>query len=323
MNLQKVAVVGAGLAGVACAQQLHRAGVDVTVFEKSRGVGGRLSTRRTDWAQYDHGAQYFTVRDPVFRRVIDGLASSATVAPWQPVMQAPAAEPWYVGTPGMNAVVRALAQGLSVQVNTRVMSLLPVQAGWRLALEDGGQSGLFDAVVVATPNAQATPLVEAFQPNWAGWLQSVPLQPCWTLMVSTPILATPLEAAAPLAGPLGWLARNDSKPGRAKSPGQQDWVAQATPEWTQAHLDSDKADVTHALLEALRGELGLAELPTRHTPLVHRWLYARRAPGLPPVAASLWSSATGLGVCGDGLTHSRVEQAYLSGLHLADAMLAG
>lgn len=321
LALQTIAVVGAGMAGIACARRLSSAGLDVTVFEKSRGVGGRLATRRSDWAAYDHGAQYFTVRDPVFRRVIEGLLASGSVARWQPVMAVAQEEPWYVGVPGMSALVRSLAQGLTVKTEARVSALVAVDERWSLGFEDGAQSGLFDAVLIAVPNAQAVALVEPFQPNWAGWLRSAVMQPCWTLMISTPVLDVSIQAGSPESGPIGWFARNDSKPGRPQGQGQQDWVVQATPSWTQAHLDDDKAQVADQLTQALAAVLDLRTLPTQHLPQVHRWLYARRRPGLPPVAASLWSAATGLGVCGDGLTHSRVEQAYLSGLHLADALL--
>jgi len=323
MAPKSVAVIGGGIAGVACARQLLSAGLDVVVFEKARGVGGRMSTRRTDWAQYDHGAQYFTVRDPEFRRLIEGMLSNGTVAVWQPAMEKPDPEPWYVANPGMTAIARFLANGVDVRTSQRVVALTPEGGQWRLTLEDDTRSDCFDAIVVAVPNEQAAPLIEPVQPTWAGWLRAVPILPCWTLMVSTPVLDVRVQAGFGEQGPVGWFCQNDSKPGRTALAGQQDWVVQASPEWTIEHLETDKAEVTQRLIDAFKDVLGVAEIPVLHTPLVHRWLYARRTPGIAPIAPSLWSATAGLGVCGDGLTHSRVEQAYLSGHHLASAMLAG
>jgi renalase len=323
MQLKSVAVIGGGIAGVTCAKQLLSAGLNVVVFEKARGVGGRMSTRRTDWAQYDHGAQYFTVRDPGFRRLMEGMLSNGTVAVWQPVMEKPDSEPWYVATPGMTAIARFLANGLDVRTSHRVVAISREGEQWRLTFEDETQSDYFDAVVVAVPNEQAAPLIEPVQPTWAGWLRAVPTLPCWTLMVSTSKLDAQVQAGFGEKGPIGWFAQNDSKPGRSALAGQQDWVVQATSEWTIEHLQTDKAEVTERLLSAFKDMLGVQQIPVLHTPMVHRWLYARRTPGISPVAPSLWAASTGLGVCGDGLTHSRIEQAYLSGHHLASAMLAG
>jgi predicted NAD/FAD-dependent oxidoreductase len=322
MAIKRVAVVGAGLAGLTCARQLEQAGVAVTVFEKSRGVGGRLSTRRVDWATFDHGAQYFTARDPVFTEWINGLLATDVVSQWSPVMAKPnPAEPWYVANPGMNALARAQAKGLNVVLNTRVAAIERRHDQWQLTFEEGapdfGSDMGFDAVVLAVPNEQAVPLLQPHRADWAECLAAIPLLPCWTLMLSTSPVASNLQAGQPNHGPIGWWARNDSKTGRSKDEQQQDWVVQATPEWTEQHLNSDKALVIAELQKAWLDQLGVASVTVIETPMAHRWLYARRTPGIAPLDSSLWSTQYRLGVCGDGLTHSRVEQAYLSGRDVA------
>lgn len=321
--MQTVAVVGAGLAGLTCAQTLQRAGCHVVVLEKSRGPGGRLSTRRADWASYDHGAQYFTVRDARFGEFIDACVQSGCVAAWQPRLGVPPRQPdeaWYVGTPGMSALGRAQGQGLDVRTEQRVASLVRVGEQWRLCLEDGVALDGFDAVVIAVPNAQAVPLVAEHAPDWASALSDTPMQPCWTVMFSTADGLTSLDAATPESGPIGWWARNSSKPGRPVKDGQHDWVLQATAGWTEAHLEDDKVSVGQALIDVFEASVQSKVVPLQ-APMVHRWLYARRQPGLAALAQSWWSPTLGLGVCGDGLGHSRVEQAYLSGLDLGQAMV--
>ena len=319
--MRRVAVIGAGLAGLSCAQALRAHGRDVTVFEKSRGPGGRLSTRRTELAQYDHGAQYFTVRDPLFASFIEQRLADASVAVWHPKMAKKVDETWYLGTPGMSALGRAQARDLDLRTEMRVSGVVRIEEHWSVQIEDGQAFDGFDAVVVAVPNEQAAPLLKPIAPLWAEALTQIPLQPCWTLMFSTADPLTEFDAGLPESSPVGWWARNSSKPGRPVQAGRHDWVVQAQSEWTAMHVDGDKAVVSQALLDAFAQVVGAATIEPIEPPMVHRWLYARRTPGLPVLNEPWWQPEIGLGACGDGLSHSRVEQAYLSGRHLADTMI--
>jgi len=325
-TMRRVAVVGAGMAGLTCAQTLQSSGFEVTVFEKSRGAGGRLSTRRTDGAQYDHGAQYFTVRDAAFASFVQAQLIAGTVAVWQPRVDHASApqrsEPWYVGAPGMSALGRAQAKGLDLRTEARVQTLSREHAAWTLNLEDKSAVQGFDVVVVAVPNEQASPLLAAHVPDWALALDNIAMQPCWTMMLSTAEALTEFDAGLPLDSAIGWWARNSSKPARPVVADQHDWVIQATPQWTQAHLDTDKLEVERALMSAFLAVLGLNTITPLQPVMLHRWLYARREPGPTPYPEPWWQPDLKLGVCGDGLSHSRVEQAYLSGLHLAQAITA-
>ena len=53
---ERVAVIGAGLAGLTAAARIAAGGAAVTVYDKSRGLGGRLATRRSPQGSFDHGA---------------------------------------------------------------------------------------------------------------------------------------------------------------------------------------------------------------------------------------------------------------------------
>lgn len=326
--VNRVAVVGAGIAGLACARHLQEKGATVCVFEKSRGPSGRLSTRRTDQAQYDHGAQYFTARDPAFLAQVDQWLHEGVVARWQPRLPVAVEEPWYVATPGMSSLGRHLANGLDLKVQLRVATVSrdDSSASWTLTMEDGASVNGFAAVVVAVPNEQAVPLIIPHAPDWADQLAATPMLPCWTMMFSTADELTAWDASGTIdvpPGPIGWWARNSSKPARPVSSRRHDWVVQATPEWTAQHLETDKADVAKQLLESFAAAIGHGAVVPLEAPMVHRWLYARRTPGLPVVGSYLWRADLGLGVCGDGLSHSRVEQAFLSGDTLAQVISGG
>ena len=139
-------------------------------------------------------------------------------------------------------------------------------------------------------------------------------------MVSTTDAMTDFDAGLPITGAIGWWARNSSKPGRPTEPERHDWVVQASSAWTEANLQAAKPDVERELLLAFARELGVAAIEPVFSPMAHRWLYARRRAGIAAFDEPWFRPDIGLGVCGDGLAHSRVEQAYLSGLQLANSM---
>ncbi len=230
-----VAVVGAGMAGVACARTLMRAGHRVLMFEKSLGAGGRMSTRRSEFGGFDHGAQYFTIRDDRFALAIK--ATGAAVQTWKPntvqvldalgqtLASAPATDTHCVAVPGMNALVRfwaePLAQGVGgSQLNTdaRVLSierdaLNPQQWQLRTEASDGAQhvTGGIDRVVLAIPHPQAQALLQAsaLAPKLRSALARVTVAPNWTLMMAFPQAMQPGLAGS--TGGAGGTGTADAK----------------------------------------------------------------------------------------------------------------
>ena len=302
-----IAIVGAGLAGLACADALHRAGHSVTLFDKGRAPGGRMATRRLATsagdAAFDHGAQYFTVRDPAFRTRVAQWQRDGLAAPW------PAAGPdAWVGTPAMTAPVRAMAGSLDLSCPVQIDRLERDDAGWHLA------GATFDTVLLAVPAENAAPLLRPWHSTFADRAVATPADPCWTVMAAFP---EPLPAPDILRqqGPIGWAARNNGKPGRT---GPESWVIQAGPAWSRANLERDKDEITPLLLDALAARLDTA-LPPPLAAIAHRWRYSRSGT---EGSVALWDPAHRLGACGDWLAGPRVEAAYLSGLALAEALMA-
>ena len=316
MSTNRIAIVGAGLAGLACATALARAGRQVSLFDKARGPGGRMSTRRIDTAQgvatFDHGAQYFTARDPTFQEQIRHWAELGVVAPWV----AAGADAW-TGVPAMNAPIRHLAEGLEVSWNARVEAIVRSGKHWQLvggALADES----YDHVLVAIPTEQVAILLAPVDPAMAAQAARVPSMPCWTLMVAFPTALAFTADVLRDSRIVGWAARNSAKPGRE---GPESWVLQATPDWSLAHLEDDPAAVADALLHAF-GELAAITLPSPLVATAHRWRYARTGGEQGDGAGMLWNRSLGLGACGDWLLGPRVECAWLSGTRLAEAVLA-
>lgn len=324
MTGNHVAVIGAGVAGLTAACRLAHAGLDVVVFDKARGVGGRTSTRRSDVFAFDHGAQYFTCRSDAFTQQVGDWCRRGVAAPWDATIATLGAADSaasakladrFVGVPGMSALARDLAEGLRVECGHRIESVEGGPGCWSLITEDGARQEGFDSVVVATPAPQAVPLL-ASHPGFAESAARVEMQPCHAVMLTfAEGIGVDFDGAFVENSPLGWVARNASKPGR---PPGECWVLHTTPEWSGTHLATPIETVMHALLLAFGRALGQA-LPDPTFQAAHRWSLARTDE--PLGEPFLWAADSALGVCGDWLHGSRVEDAYLSGAQLAEAML--
>lgn len=337
-----IAVVGAGLAGAACAAGLRVAGVKVTLFDKSRNVGGRMATRCACWADdagvehpvaFDHGAQCFPAVRPRFRATMQRAVAAGCAAEWQPIVHASrssASKRCFVPTPSMPALCSHLLAGTLLRLNATVRRLQRTAEDlWYLATDGAPLAGPFHHVVVAMPPAQAAVLLAGHRDDWAAALAARRMDACWTLMAVTDDVDWPWDAAEPDHGPLAWVARTDRVPGRAALPRLAVWTAHATADWSAAHLDAEPQAVRAELLEALASQLpgksGAVDPVRWHHAAVHRWRYAGPAFDCEDsfdCGAAWWDASLGLGVCGDWLGSGGVEAAWHSGDELADHMAA-
>ena len=348
----RVAVIGAGLAGLSCAQALQAGGLGVAVFDKSRGVSGRMSTRRGEGWQADHGAQYFTAREPAFVREVERWVAAGVAAPWSPRLAVlggdraasdSGRDPLdtgdarirrHVGVPRMTSPAQWLAdqiaqpagglQPASVALNHTVQRLVPEGGGWRLhTAEHGLLPEVFSSVMLAVPSPQAGPLLADVAPELAARAEAVTMRGCWALMLRfDEAVDLPFDAAFVNSGPLRWLARDSSKPSRPGASSGETWVLHASAEWSEANIELTPEQATDALLTAF-GQWG-GPRPSMAT--AHRWRYADSLP-LADASASAWwrapsAQGPGLGVCGDWVRAGRVEGAWSSGRALAQRLLA-
>ncbi len=325
-NNWDVIVIGAGMAGLTAAQQLRAAGRRVLVLEKSRGVGGRMATRRTDVAQWDHGAQYFTARSAPFRHQVAHWLRANVVSRWHaPIyawdgetLQVSSPQQRFVGSPTMNAPLRAMAAQLDIELSAQVSSISRSSGVWSVHSES--QTWQTPELVLAIPAPQVASLLPAAHPLHAAVAQ-IPMQPCWAVMISSNH-----AIHLPFAGlfvnevlnddVLSWIALDSSKPHRTG----QHWVLHASVAWSEANLDASPEAVIDALCQAfnqLLKQWGQSK-PSWRAATAHRWLYARGN-----AEAPLTQDANdGLVIAGDWLACGRVEGAYLSGLQAADRLLA-
>ena len=308
-------IIGAGMAGLACAQGLVSAGHAVTLIDKGRGAGGRMAARRMASplgdVTFDHGAQYFSARDPDFQTQVKLWADAGVVGLWKA-----AGEGVWVGTPAMNAPLKALARDRDVRWGVKATALSRTPTGWAVGAEDGTIITA-DAVIVALPAEQTADLLAPVAAPFADAARAIPSAPCWTLMLAfSGKLATSEDCLHGTdADALGWAARNSSKPGRGAT---ETWVIQAGADWSARNLEAPPEAVETRMMEALAVCLGI-ELPDPVVRASHRWRYARSGHG---GGGDLWAPEMRLGVCGDWLLGPKVEDGWTSGTRLARRMAA-
>ena len=276
---QRVAVIGAGLAGLSCARVLRRAGFFVEVFEQDRIIGGRMATTRVGLAAFDHGAQYITARAIAFRTFIEELQASGYVARWTPRAskggEAGAGQmmPWYVGTPGMSSIVRPLAESVRIHTSRRVHTIEKHEKGWHVWFED--------ETSVAPPRRRrrgaggaGTPAARPFLDELADHLARVRMLPL--LGADGPLgrCPAPKRTFSDCPDTIRWIARDSTKPGR-NSRGEN-LVIHASQNWSR-ELEDIKSpmllrglwnEVSHLLrLPPVRPAVMTAHLPNAGIPI--------------------------------------------------------
>lgn len=315
-----VVVVGAGPSGLLAAGVLASAGRRILVLEKARGVGGRLATRRLgEGSAADHGAQFFTAHDPVFRSQVSKWEAAGVARRWSTGFTIPDGTfkdngvPRYCGVGGMTAISKHLAQGLDVRLQSRVARAesLPDQT-WQLTLE-GGASFRGRALLLTTPVPQSLNLLSSggvgLPDAVRETLGATDYSSCLTLLAR---LDGPSNVPDPggvwLDGePLLWLADNQRK-GLPSAAGPVLTIHGGS-DFSLVHWSAPEEETTSAMLRAAESWLGSRVVETQ----LHRWRYnvpLRPYPepflavsGLPPLVFA-----------GDAFGGPRIEAAALSGL---------
>jgi renalase len=321
--MTRIAIIGAGLSGLMLARGLHDV-ASVTVFEKSRGIGGRMSTRYQDAFSFDHGAQYFTAKTPEFRKFLEPHIASRLVQDWQPKLvtlehwiqsqAVTATEGFYAAVPRMTSLCKSLAEDIDVQHQREIKRIERVDGVWHLTTSDGIDAGIFDWVISTAPALQTQRLLPK---NFSGQdkLKDSRMNGCFTLMLGYENAPTIEWDAAKIVGsPIGWIAVNSSKSGR---PMGFSLVVQTSNKWAEAHLE-DPTDAIEARLMDELAKLTRTDVSGPTYTSLHRWRFAstQTAAGAP----YLLDKDNRLAAGGDWCIRGRVEAAFTSARMLADAM---
>lgn len=346
-----VVVVGAGISGIITAQRLTRLGCAVLVVDKSRGLGGRLATRRVLDQRVDHGCRFLDDTANPELSPVPELIQAGVLQPWQPLVLrwqgstlAPCADsqPCWVAPQGMTTVAKVLAQNLTIWRPWQVTQIRPQGLGWTIdghttvghTTAEHQPSITARAVVLAIPAPQIVPLIQATAAQnsalqrFMAAIADVLFDPVMTVMAGYPPsldLASPLQAATPA----GWMVYSQDHPTLAwagldsskRVPvGDPVVVMHSTPSFAQAHLNAPNLDnAGQQLLASVAPQIG----PGLTAPTwmqVHRWRYGLVRQPLGAKVLSTPDLPTLIG-CGDWCRGKTVEAAIASGHDAAEQIM--
>lgn len=316
---KKIAIIGAGISGITAARELA-GDASVCVFEKSRGLGGRMATRRAGGFSFDHAAQFFTARSNEFREQIE-FAGDKAVRAWTPQVitiergsrsyKREWFETHFVGTPGMNEILKMMTKNLSIRFSTRVSHLQAQSGVWRLYDDQRQSLGDFDWVISSAPVPQTLDVLpDCF--SHRSLMREAEFSPCYALMLGFEQLPSlGFDAAVVKNEAIAWISANHSKPGRSEG---KSLLIHSDNYWAAENLEADQEFIINRLTQCL-GELTAIEADKAKHIALHRWLYARVEKNL--ATDYLLDSRNKLAACGDWCRGNRVEDAFLSGQQLA------
>jgi renalase len=310
-----VVVVGSGLSGLMASRTLVEHGHDVVVFDKGRGVGGRLATRRVGEGVFDHGAQFFTVREEEFDRHVQHWIAAGAVREWcRGFGPDQDGFPRYVGTAGMTSIAKHLCRGLDVRQSALVFSVLPEGDGWKTTLDDGS-SFVSDAVLLTCPIAQSFGFAFTAGIEMPEDLRSIDYDRTLGLLA---VLDRP--PAIPSPGAVQNPDDNFSFVGDNMAKGISPVPAvtfHANPAWSLAHWDTPHDEAEALLTELARPYLGDARIVASN---YKRWRFATPQRTWPD---RHWMNDAGnFAIAGDAFSGPRIEGAAMSGLSAARALMS-
>ena len=322
--MRKIAIIGAGIAGLTAANRLKDF-ADITVFEKARGVSGRMSTRYADPYFFDHGAQYFTVKTPEFASFIEPMLSQDIIKRWNANFveikdrQIISRKKWdddfshYIGCPNMNAMPQFLAKGLDIRLNTRITLVTKVADKWQLFDSNDTLLGEYDWVIYTIPIDQLKELLPTTT-DFYSKIKDPKMSACLSLMLGFEgSLNLDFDAALINDDTISWISVNSSKPNRNTS---DCLVVHSSNEWADIHIDNDRELSKQQMLSKVKSLIEI-ENPSHIT--LHAWRFANiQKQKSEPFFVD---NDQQLSACGDWCIQGRVESAFISAFKLAQHII--
>ncbi|MFO7774970.1 MAG: FAD-dependent oxidoreductase [Candidatus Hydrogenedentota bacterium] len=318
-NTSSFLVIGAGISGLLIARCLHDAGRRVRVLEKGRGCGGRMATRRGENTRFDHGAQYFTVRDPRLQRWNQAWLARGVVRQWFERLrpdEETEGHPRYIGARGISDIPKSLAEGLDLRTSSRAVRLDRTDDAWTVHIDDGGIHQA-DHLILTAPIPQALELLGEKSSEWCGEarraLRAIGYAKSLAVMalLDGPSGIPNQGALKAEAAPLTWLGDNQQK-GISERPAI---TLHSDADWAEQHWESPDEASVPPLLAAARPFLRSRIVSWES----HRWGFA--FPHTTFGQPFFYNSACRLLLAGDGFGGPRIEGAALSGLEAGNFLL--
>jgi renalase len=322
---KKIAIIGAGISGLALANKLATLN-EVVIFDKSRGIGGRMATRRVEGFNFDHGAQVFNAKTDEFKELCNQAKSDNIIEEWQgdfveisenkiiSKSKFNANNPRYVAKPQMNNLCKYMAKNLNILLGHEIKSVNFADDKWTLKATDNEEFKNFDYLFLAIPSNQAVNLIPK-KSKYFDLVSNVKMLGCFTLMLGfEEKLNLEFNAATVSNSIISWISVNSSKPQRL---GGFSLVINSSNEWADQNIEKDLELIKDQMLTSLSKIITFEESKITHQN-IHRWKYAYA--NLRKGDKSLFDENLNLGICGDWLISGSVENAFLSAVDLYERL---
>ncbi|MCE2731382.1 MAG: FAD-dependent oxidoreductase [Rickettsiaceae bacterium] len=323
--MKKIAIIGAGLSGITLAKKLKDIS-DVTIFEKARGLGGRMSTHYAGPYEFDHGAQFFTARSLEFKKFLIELNNAEVIQPWEANFVEindklishsrtwGKSLPHYVGVPRMNSIVKYMSQDINIKLNTHITFLRKYKNTWLLRTDKGETFDNFDWIISTAPAQQSA---EILSDNFSKIesLRNISMTGCYALMLGfTYPLEIAWDAALVKKSIISWISVNSSKPGRGNNFAM---VILTNNKWADENINTSDQLVIDRIIEEVSKTIGQSLKHPIYRKL-QKWRYANAEKN--NFIEPFIDFNNKISCCGDWLISGRVESAFLSASNLAQEL---
>ena len=318
MKKPAIAIVGAGFSGIILAQKLKNIG-EVKIFEKARGVGGRMASRVKDDFNFDFGAQFFYAKTPEFQEFIKPFIDQKILNSWcgnfveidnykiTYQREWPAEKNHFVPSPKMNQFCKELSRDLNISLQTRIAKIERIAKKWQIFGDKNNSLGEFDWLFFSIPAPQLLELIPS-ECNFFEATKNVKMLGCFALMLG---LEKPLNLQYDIAlvknSLISWISSERSKPQRKKS---ASYTILARNGWADDNIENDIEEVKNQLMAEFSKIINQPIEGIIHQD-IHRWRYANIAKQERGSKFFL-DNEMRIGACGDWLIHGRIEACYLS-----------
>lgn len=323
---KKIAVIGSGLSGISFASLIKKKS-NVEIFEKSRGVGGRMSTRKEPPFTFDHGAQFFKIKTTEFENFVSELFSEKIIRPWKfrlayfdannlkKVKIIKKKDKFFVGTPSMDSIVKYKSEKCNVILNTKIEKIFKENGKWCLSDQNKEKYGDYDWIILSLPAEQSLQLITQ-EISFYSSLKEIKMNSCISLMIGMrKKLHLNYDAALIEKSDIAWLAINNSKPCRKKN---QSILINSTYEYASKNINSSNDEIIKHLLN-VASDLVKKELSNSELIKLHKWRYVEAEKS--PQEDYFIDCKKKIAICGDWFVNSRVEGAFTSAYELSKEII--
>ena len=317
--MKRIAVIGCGMSGITIAN-LMKNKYNVAVFEKSRGYSGRMSTNRTENFQFDHGAQYFSIKNKQFYNFMKPLLDNDIIKIWKRkhvqiknnmIVSSKVfsiKEKNFIGVPSMSIIGRHLSKDINIHNNTLITKLKNIKGAWYLYNQDI-KFGPFDWLFLTIPPEQAYNILPA-NISFINEIKSIKMKSCFTLMLGFKNKKKlSFDSAEVFDSKINWICVDSSKPGRNNP---FSLVIQSSNLWEDANFEKDRSKVAKEMILNTSAILNL-NIDDYEYKKIHYWKYAIAEQN--NNTKSFLDCSNQITACGDWCIKSRVEYAFLSALN--------